>query len=70
MTASMIAALIFFACLFFVLVGLAVGLLVGGMAKVSDDPLYDEALADSEQAELLAMAEKEVSQRPRVRAIH
>ena len=69
MTASMIAALIFFACLFFVLVGLAVGLLVGGMAKVSDDPLYDEALADSEQAELLAMADKQFQERRRVRSI-
>ena len=69
MTASMIAALIFFACLFFVLVGLAVGLLVGGMAKVSDDPLYDEALADSERAELLAMADKQVQERRRVRSI-
>ena len=54
MTASMVFVFIVLACLFFVLVGLAVGLLVGGMAKVSDDPLYDEALADSEQAELLA----------------
>ncbi len=42
----MVFVAIVLACLFFVLVGLAVGLLVGGMAKVSDDPLYDEALAD------------------------
>lgn len=69
MTASMVFVFIVLACLFFVLVGLAVGWLVGGMAKVSDDPLYDEALADSEQAELLAMAENEVKERRRVRAI-
>jgi len=69
MTASMVFVFIVLACLFFVLVGLAVGLLVGGMAKVSDDPLYDEALADSEQAELLAMADKQVQERRRVRSI-
>jgi len=69
MTASMVFVFIVLACLFFVLVGLCVGLLVGGMAKVSDDPLYDEALADSEQAELLAMAERDVKERRRVRSI-